>query len=237
MGRECPCTGERTVCSPGSLASLPSFVPLRSSVRPVCGGIDSAQGIDEIAEQSVPTVCHRINLFVPRRKSFHGPLKIGMMAFRADGFVEESPLRIPRAFSNPATRRRTVCSLMTSSFSVASAPCFHILSRFSISHVFLNLWVQKFSARFIANVPYLFESRRDVGCVYRSSAASFHMRRIAHLYRSKLPSDRVPVHAGHEAEVVDDLSTLSLYLSSVPPRRKMFLKYVLFGRHVHMAPR
>ena len=172
--------------------------------------IDSAQGIDEIAEQSVTTVCHRINLFAPRRQVLPLP---GMIAFRADGFVKRVLCEY-HELSNPATRRRTVCSLMTSSFPLLQR---HASTSVSLQyqHVFLNLWVQKLSARFIANVPYL-ESRVTSGVyiVRLPRPSTCDDRASVSLETSFRPSS---VHAGQKQRWLM-ICPRCLYLSSVPPR-------------------
>src|SRR3989344_3727392 len=104
-------------------------------------------------------------------------------------------------------------------------------------NVFFDLRVQELTTCFVSRFPDILEGSGDVRRVYNSAATLVSAQRITHLEGVELSAHRVAVHPGHETDMVGDYSSLFPLSFRRQPRPKMLLKDVLFGRHIHMAPR
>ncbi len=195
------------------------LVPLRAEIVPIQAHVDSAQNIDEIAEDGIAAERHRVDLLVPGRQVLPRPFEYGNDVFERRGFGRRLSLaraaRFLERLRHPPHRAHAHGTQFVRHGFVMIP---HIVSHEDVD-VLADHRMQIFAATFIRSFPYLVERAAHVERVVCIAPASFTCARIAHLYALERTRHSLRVYVRNRDYVRDDLAPLLLVFLGFEPCR------------------
>ncbi len=162
-------------------------------------------------------------------------MKIGMILFKALGFVADRPFFALPAFRNLLARLFIVPRLMVRSLVVVLSVCAHNAVPGENFNVLGHHRMQEFPADLTACFPHLSQGRDHVGTLILFPSPAPSPDRIPHLQCMELPGGGFPVYAGHRVHRVQNLGFSLFFCLKV--FFKVTVKYLVCGCHSHRGLR